>query len=858
MARLQGTLELDGAYIILDQGGNYTKIQSNSPAGDIAISMPAVTATLVGRATTDTLTNKTLTAPVIATIVNSGTLTLPTSTDTLVGRATTDTLTNKTLTSPILVTPNLGTPSALVLTSATGLPLSSGVTGQLPIANGGTGQATQTLGFNALAPATTKGDLIAHNGTNNIRVAVGTDGQVLTANSGNSSGLGWSSPLVNPMDAAGQLIYGGVSGAATKLAAGTSNYLLQSNGTSAPTWNLIINANVDASAAIAYSKLNLATSILNADINASAAIALSKLATVTASRALVSTAGGLISAASVTATELGYLSGVTAPTGSGALVLATTPTLVTPVLGVATATSINKMAITAPATSSTLAVADGKTFTASNSLTLIGTDGDTLTFPSGSDTVTTLTATQTLTNKTLTSPKINENVALTTTATRLNYLTSAAGTTGTASTDIVFSTSPTLVTPVLGVATVTSINKMAITAPATSSTLAVADGKTLTASNTLTFTGTDTSSVAFGAGGTVAYVANKLSVFAATTSLELKGVISDETGSGALVFADTPTLVTPVLGVATATSVNKVAITAPASSATLTLIDGTTVTGPASTGTIATLANTETFTNKTLTSPKINENVALTTTATKLNYLTSAGGTTGTTSTNIVFSTSPTLVTPALGAATGTSLQTSAGLAVGGPAPIANLSVYVAGLSTNSGYPTGWFWSQDTTAGLEVLKLSKKNNSTSEYYLRCYKNAAAVDASGTGIGRLEDLSDTFTLTTESDARLKTNIVPNTEHVLDKINQLEIVDYEFISRPGETVYMGMIAQQVNSLFPTMVSKPDDGIQPLTNENADTWAIGSSWHNILLKAVQELCGKNQALIARIEALEAHNAG
>jgi hypothetical protein len=47
-----------------------------------------------------TLTNKTLTAPVIGTISNTGTLTLPTSTDTLVGRATTDTLTNKTLTAP--------------------------------------------------------------------------------------------------------------------------------------------------------------------------------------------------------------------------------------------------------------------------------------------------------------------------------------------------------------------------------------------------------------------------------------------------------------------------------------------------------------------------------------------------------------------------------------------------------------------------------------------------------------------------------------------------------------------------------------------------------------------------------------
>ena len=54
--------------------------------------------------TTKTLTNKTLTAPVISTISNTGTLTLPTSTDTLVGRATTDTLTNKTLTTATLTT----------------------------------------------------------------------------------------------------------------------------------------------------------------------------------------------------------------------------------------------------------------------------------------------------------------------------------------------------------------------------------------------------------------------------------------------------------------------------------------------------------------------------------------------------------------------------------------------------------------------------------------------------------------------------------------------------------------------------------------------------------------------------------
>jgi len=57
-----------------------------------------------------------------------------------------------------------------------------------------------------------------------------------------------------------------------------------------------------------------------------------------------------------------------------------------------------------------------------------------------------------------------------------------------------------------------------------------------------------------GTGNGDALVANPLSQFAATTSLQLLGVISDETGSGALVFGTSPTLVTPTLGVATATS----------------------------------------------------------------------------------------------------------------------------------------------------------------------------------------------------------------------------------------------------------------------------------------------------------------
>jgi len=92
------------------------------------------------------------------------------------------------------------------------------------------------------------------------------------------------------------------------------------------------------------------------------------------------------------------------------------------------------------------------------------------------------------------------------------------------------------------------------------------------------------------AGGGNAQTANPLSQFAATTSAQLAGVISDETGSGALVFATSPTLVTPVLGVAAATSINKVAVTAPATSATLTIADGATLTASAT----ATVSGTNT------------------------------------------------------------------------------------------------------------------------------------------------------------------------------------------------------------------------------------------------------------------------
>ena len=67
------------------------------------------------------------------------------------------------------------------------------------LSHGGTGQTTKTAAFNTLSPLTTKGDLIAHNGTDNVRFGVGGDNLYLASDSTSSTGFSWKSVLTPPV-----------------------------------------------------------------------------------------------------------------------------------------------------------------------------------------------------------------------------------------------------------------------------------------------------------------------------------------------------------------------------------------------------------------------------------------------------------------------------------------------------------------------------------------------------------------------------------------------------------------------------------------------------------------------------------